>query len=52
MSLNLKDKLNESKKEITMDSIYQNSAALEKIRLIYKRDFDLFDYDETIIPNL
>jgi hypothetical protein len=52
VSLNLKDKLNKSKKEITMDSIYQNSAALEKIRLIYKRDFDLFDYDETIIPNL
>ncbi len=49
--LDLKQKYNESKKEITLQNISNNSAVLEKIRLIYKRDFDLFDYDVNSIPN-
>ena len=37
-------------KEINLQDVAKNAAALEKIRMIYKRDFDLFDYNENEIP--
>lgn len=51
VNFNPRVKINESKKKISIDEAYYDSECAELVRIIYKRDFDLFDYPEDTVPS-
>ena len=51
INFNPRVRINKPKKKLSIDEAYSDKECVELVRIIYKRDFDLFEYPEDIVPS-
>lgn len=48
--IDLSTRVNVSEKTLSLDDAYASASNIEKVRIIYRRDFDLLGYRDDVIP--